>query len=174
MDGMGTAHYVRRSGDQLDRHEGPVEKCGDPGCEWPRIGGMVTVTSKGRQVTGSLLTKGDDRVQVKTPDGKIHPAPMVTVRKVEWGVYCPHGTKLIESEKAEHTCHLPKESCEHSGDLGHLCIDHQPWCRGCYPDGRKIHPWPCGEEGCTEADFDREQQEAEEAHYEELRQSYYR
>lgn len=173
MDGMGTAHYLGGRGGSLDRHEGPVERCRDPRCEWPRIGGMITVTSGGRQVTGELTLKEGGSVEVKTPDGRIHPAPRVTARKVEWGVYCPHGTKLIESEGAEHICHLPKEPCDRSGELGHLCIDHQPWCRACYPHGRKIRPWPCTEEGCTEADFDREQREMEEAYHEEMRQSLY-
>lgn len=171
MDGMGTAHYVRRNGDRLDRHEGPVERCQDPGCAWPRIGSMVTVTSGGRRVTGDLTLKKGNRVEVTTGDGTVHPAPRVTVQDAEWGAYCPHGTKLIEAVPAEHTCDLPKEPCDRSGDLGHLCIDHQPWCRACHPDGRKIKPWPCDEEGCTEEDFDREQREMEEAYWEEMNAS---
>lgn len=172
MDGMGTTHYVRTEEGPLVRHEGPSGGCTSPGCQWPRIGGMVTVTSAGRKVTGSLVRKDEWEVQVKTADGLLHDALRTTVEKPEWGTYCPHGTKLIESEGAEHTCHLPKEPCDRKGELGHLCIDHQPWCRACYPEGRKIVPWPCLEEGCTEADFDREMQEREEVHYKEMRRSY--
>jgi hypothetical protein len=36
-----------------------------------------------------------------------------------------------------------------------------------------VSPWPCTEEGCTEADFDREQQEQIDAYYEEMSRSYY-
>lgn len=173
MDGMGVAHYLCRQGDQLDRHEGPSDKCPVPECAWPRVGGMVTITPGGRQVTGSLTLKRGNAVEVETPDGKKHKGPRVTARRPEWGVYCPHGTKLVEAEPAEHTCDLPRLPCELSDELGHLCVDHQEWCKACYPDGRKILPWPCLEESCTESDFDREQQEAEEAYYEEMRQSYY-
>lgn len=173
MDGMGTAHYVRRSGDLLDRHDGPVEKCRDPGCEWPRIGGMVTITSGGRQVTGSLALKEGGAVEVDTADGKKHRGPKVTARRPEWGTYCPHGTKLVEAVPAEHTCEESPPPCALARDLGHLCVDHRGWCKACYPDGRKILPWPCPEDGCTEADFDREQCEAEEAYHEEMRREAY-
>jgi hypothetical protein len=173
MDGMGTAHYLRRSGDELERHEGPSEKCPAPECAWPRIGEMVTVISRGRKVTGSLAEKVGNAVVVKTADGKLHQASRVSVTRPEWGVYCAHGTKVVEAEPAEHTCHLPDPPCDLAGTLGHLCIDHKKYCPACYPSGRKILPWRCGEEGCSEADFDREQQEAEEEYWESMRREAY-
>jgi len=173
MDGMGTAHYLRREDASLERHEGPVEACAAPQCEWPRVGGMVTVISRGRKVTGSLVRKVGNVVAVKTADGKLHRGARVGATRPEWGVYCAHGTKIVEAVPAEHTCHLPDPPCDLAGTLGHLCIDHKKYCPVCYPDGRKVRPWPCQEEGCSEADFDREQREMEEQYYEELRREAY-
>ncbi len=171
--GIKMYHHTEKPNGASDQHEGDVEKCRAPECQWPRLRGLVTVRSDGRDVTGTLNRKDGRRLEVGTQDGKVHRAFLVTARRPEWGVYCPHGTKLIEAEPAEHTCELPKPPCERSGELGHLCIDHQEWCKACYPDGRKILPWPCAEENCTEAAFDRERQEEEEAYYEEMCQSYY-
>ena len=165
-------HHTEKPDGTVGQHEGPVGKCPAPECQWPRLGEMLTIPSGSTDRTGKLVRKGAYAVEIETADGKTYRNDIRSARKPEWGVYCPHGIKLVEAVPAEHTCHLPKVKCERSGEPGHLCIDHNQ-CSGCYPDGRKIRPWPCSEDGCTEADFDREQQEAEEAYYDELWQSYY-
>jgi hypothetical protein len=166
-------YHSERPDGTSDQHEGSPDRCPAPECQWPRLKEMVTIESGGRDVTGSLLSKEGSVIEVKTADGALHRGFRETVRRPEWGVYCPHGAKLVEAVPAEHTCRIPKPPCEKSGQLGHLCMDHQEWCRACYREGRKILPWPCKKDGCSEADFDREEREAEEAYYEEMRQSYY-
>lgn len=165
-------HHVDGPDGELVPHEGDIDACVAPECQWPRLRGMVTLISGGRPVTGSLVAKNGNTAEVTTADGALHRGLLATVTRPEWGVYCPHGTKLVEREPAEHVCKDPWPPCDLRGQLGHLCGDHH-WCRACYPTGRKISPWPCGEDGCTEADFDREQQEMEEAYYEEMRREAY-
>lgn len=171
--GVRILHYAYQSDESLKPHEGPIEKCPAPECQWPQIGCMLTVRSQGHLVTGTLLTKTGGHVQVRTTAGGLYTASLEDAQRPEWGVYCAHGEKIVEAVPAEHTCQTPQPDCDLSGELGHLCVDHKAWCRACYPDGRKILPWACSEEGCTEADFDREQQEEEEAYYEEMRRAYY-
>lgn len=158
-------------GESGEVHEGDVEDCLALECRWPRVGGMVTVTSRGRRVTGSLVSKGKSTAVIETSDGEAHGGLLATATRPEWGTYCPHGTKIVEAVEADHTCQNPQPDCEHSGELGHLCIDHTAWCKACYPDGRKILPWPC--DRCTEATFDREQQEMEEQYWEGMRREAY-
>jgi hypothetical protein len=177
LKGAGVQQYHDADGPdgEIVLHAGDVEKCPERQCRWPRLREMVTVTSGGRQVTGTLAARegSDGRgLVVHTADGMVHHAPLVTAQRPEWGVYCPHGVKLIEAEPAEHTCHLPPPPCDMPDEPGHLCADHR-WCKACYPDGRKVSPWPCTEEGCTEADFDRERQEQIDAYHEEMSRSYY-
>lgn len=158
--GIRQFHYSEKPDGTSDQHGGDPDRCPAPECQWPRLKQMVTIESGGRDVTGSLLSKEGSVIEVGTPDGALHRGFRETVRRPEWGAYCPHGTKLVEAVPAEHTC---------EGRVG----PSSDGCRGCWPDGRKILPWPCGKEGCAEADFDREQQEEEEAYYEEMRRSYY-
>jgi hypothetical protein len=165
-------HHRSNPDGTLEEHEGGIDQCSAPECQWPQLGVMVTAMGA-TEMTGTVKERGDASVRVETASGEWYWRPLDRVRRPDWGVYCPHGTKLVEAIPAEHTCHLPKQPCEEAGSLWHLCIDHQEWCKACYPDGRKILPWPCTEEGCTEAAFDREQREMEEAYYEEMRQSYY-
>ena len=153
-------------------HEGDVEKCPQPQCQWPRLRGMVTVPDGERERTGTVVHRDDETVRIETASGGVHECALSAARRPEWGVYCPHGIKLIEAEPVEHTCQLPPPPCDMPDVPGHICADHR-WCKACYPDGRKILPWPCEEEGCTEADFDREQQEQIDAYHEEMNQSYY-
>lgn len=153
-------HAFRLADGTTGRHEGVIETCPERCCQWPQLGIMVTVRSDGRNVTGTLDRKSGQQAGVRTHDGCTHEAPLVTARRPEWGAYCPHGTKLVEAVPAEHTC---------EGRIG----PSSDGCRGCWPDGRKILPWPCGKDGCTEADFDREEQAQMDAYHEEMRQSYY-
>lgn len=140
---------------------------------WPQVGCMLTVRSQGRSVTGVLRARADRQLQVETWSGDLYVAPLITAQRVEWGVYCPHGTKIVEAEDAEHTCEAAGPLLTIDED-DPICIPpRRDPCLACYPTGRKILPWACEEEDCTEAGFDREQQEEEEAYYEELRHSYY-
>lgn len=172
--GVKIYHHTEKLDGSSDQHEGDIETCGAPECAWPRLRGMVTMKSGGRWVTGSVTAKGAQSITVRTSDGKSHSGPLVTANRPEWGVYCPHGTQVVEREEAAHTCDHPcgETACE----MYSWCPAWQAardGCRGCWPVGRKIQPWPCEEQDCSEADFDRAQQEEEEAYWEEMRQSYY-
>ncbi|MFE0472737.1 hypothetical protein ACFW2V_14080 [Streptomyces sp. NPDC058947] len=81
-----------------------------------------------------------------------------TIRKPDCGTYCRHGLKIIEAVPVEHTLQEPRPLCTLGrDDPFHVCAEPR-YCLACHPATRKVQPWPCREEGCTEADFDREQQ----------------
>lgn len=170
--GIRILHHVDTPDGGSVAHEGDIDKCPAPECQWPRLRGMVTVTSGGLRITGILTAKEGNSAVVMTADDVVHRGPIVTVTRPEWGVYCPHGIKVVEAEPAEHNCEDPWPPCDKRDELGHLCGDHH-WCHACYPTGRKILPWPCDRPGCTEANFDREQQEMEEQYLEEMRRDAY-
>lgn len=172
--GVKVYHHTEQPDGTSVQHQGDIEKCKAEVCRWPRLAGLVTVKSGGRWITGSVTRKDGQTITVLTQDDREHTAPLVTANRPNWGVYCPHGVQIVEKEEAAHTCDHPcgDTSCE----MGSWCTFWQnarDQCRGCWPIGQKIQPWPCEEPGCTEAAFDREQQEEEEAYYEEMRQSYY-
>lgn len=135
-------------------HKGKREDCSHPDCAWPREGDWVTAVSGGRERTGELIeyiswpfllrTSSDDEFEID-PD---------SVRKPNWGTYCPHGVKVVEAIPAEHTC---------DGKAG--ALSDGTYCKACHPDGRKVQPWPCREDGCTEDAFDRAEQEEIDEYY---------
>lgn len=154
-------HFTRRPDGSLVEHEGDRSGCAASECEWPWLGAMVTtLTEEGAEVTGLVKERSDDAVRLATGVGEDYIRPVAKVWHPEWGMYCPHGTKIVEAVPAEHTC-TPGPPPPFD------------FCKVCYPDGRKVQPWPCGEANCTEADFDRQGQEQIDAYYEEMHQSYY-
>jgi hypothetical protein len=132
---------------------------------------MVTALDE-VEITGEVKERTDASVRLGTVAGERYWRPLDKVRPPDRGMYCRHGLKIVETVPAEHTCQLPTPPCDMPDEPGHRCEDHR-WCKACYPDERKVQPWPCELPGCTEADFDRERQEEEEAYYEDMRQSYY-
>lgn len=152
-------HFIRRSDDSLAEHEGDRGNCNASECEWPWIGATVTTLIEGgAEFTGMVTERSDDAVHLCTRV-KCYIRPVAEVWHPEWGMYCPHGMKIVEMVPAEHTCTPGPPPLFDS-------------CKVCYPDGQKVQPWPCGEADCTEADFDREIWEQEEAYHEDMRQSY--
>lgn len=116
------------------------------------MGDLVTAMSDGVERTGILV----DFHIIRTSVGNEYAIAPSTVRHPDWGMYCRHGLKIVEAEPAEHTCERPP-----SDPPG--CFDPfgpgSSTCPACYPADRKVDPWPCHEEGCTEADFDQEMQQ---------------
>lgn len=166
--GFRILHYVRSPEGVLIEHEGDVDKCSDPGCEWPRIGSMVTASIGHLERTGSLISKGDGRIVIRVSSGTEYEAD--SVRDPEWGAYCPHGLKISEAVPAEHTCgNLNKRS---DGFLPGYGMLSPVACSGCFPEERYVEPWPCVFTKCSRASFEESMKEEEEAYYEEMRQSY--
>jgi hypothetical protein len=89
----------------------------------------------------------------------------------KWGVYCPHGKKIVEAIPAEHTCGGKPQPIPRVGPFE--AEPEREYCKACYPEGRKVLPWACEKTGCDEAAYDREMQEEIDRYYEEMRQSYY-
>jgi hypothetical protein len=136
----------------------------DPNREWPRQGDLVTAKSGSVERTGKLV----DFHIIQTSPGNEYAITISTIRKPDWGMYCRHGLKIVEAEPAEHTLQGPRPLCTLGiGDWSHRCAESR-YCPACYPTGRKVQPWPCQEDGCTEADFEREQQVEIEEYYESL------
>lgn len=118
------------------------------------MGDRVTAMSGGVERTGMLV----DFHIIQTSAHNEHAIATSTIRRPDWGMYCRHGLKIIEAEPAEHTCQQPRPSCALGvDDPFHVCPEPEH-CPACYPTGRKVQPWPCHEDGCTEADFDRQQE----------------
>lgn len=161
-DGFTEEHSVRGL---QDVHEGSVEDCSASECQWPQAGIRVLWPVDGRMLLCEMMERDEKVAEVKLPDGGKSVGPRRWATEVEWGEYCPHGVKIIEAVPAEHICKEPKPSCDRTGELGHLCIDHWPVCLGCYPDGRKILPWACNKGECSEASYDAGQRAAEEEYY---------
>lgn len=149
-----------------EAHEGGIEDCAAPECQWPQAGIHVLWPVDGRMLLCKMIERDDLIAMVELPSGEERRGPRRWARKVEWGQYCSHGIKIIEATPAEHICKEAKVPCGHADELGHLCIDHWPTCHACYPVGRKILPWACDKEECSEASFDEAEQAAEDEYYE--------
>lgn len=169
-DGFTEEHGVKGL---QDVHEGSVEACSAPECQWPQAGIRVLWPVDGRMLLCEMMERDEKIATVKLPDGGESVGPRRWAAEVEWGEYCPHGIKIVEKILAEHTCKDPVPPCDKTNELGHLCIDHRPWCKACYPDGRKTLPWAC-DKGCSESDYDYSQRQQEEEYYEELRREQFR
>lgn len=164
-------HSFQKADGTHGLHKGKLEDCPAPECRWPQLGTLVTIPHLGGERTGKLVWRGTFAVKVKTYDDVVRVADIRGARKPDWGLYCRHGLKMIEAIPAEHKegCQEPRPLCTlGQDDPFHECPEPEP-CPACYPTGRKVRPWPCREDGCTEADHDREEQAAMDAHYEELR-----
>ena len=61
-------------------------------------------------------------------------------QKDAWGVYCPHGQKIVEKDP------------DHTDPDG-------------YPIGRLVTPWPCTVDGCNLEAFEQAEQAREEEYY---------
>lgn len=167
--GFRILHYVRSPEGALVEHEGDVDKCLDPECEWPRIESMVTASIGHLERTGSLISKSDGRMVVRVSSGTEYEAD--AVRRPDWGIYCPHGVQISEAVPAEHTCGNPDRRSD--GFLPGYGMLNPVTCSGCFPEGRYVEPWPCAFMECSRASFEKSMREEEEAYYEEMRQSYY-
>lgn len=161
------------AGSLKDAHEGSIENCSAPECQWPQEGIYVLWPVDGRRTICSIIDRDDKVARVKLADGSERIGPRDWAREIEWGSYCPHGIQVTEAVPAEHTCKDPKPPCDLTDKLGHLCIDHQPACPACYPGEQKILPWPCPVSDCTEAEFDRGQREMENEYYKSMWDEYY-
>lgn len=145
-------------------HKGKRKDCIYPDCEWPGMGDWVTALSNGVERTGELV----DFHIVRTSSGNEYGVAVSTIREPDWGTYCRHGLKIVEAVPAEHTRQGPRPACTlGQGDPFHECTE-RTYCPACYPEGRKVEPWPCQEDGCTEADFDRAQEQEIEEYWESL------
>lgn len=119
--------------------------------EWPREGSWaIGVCLDGKECMGALVTLSKPLSVIRTSEGVER--PVEGLRRPEWGSYCPHGAKVVEAVPAVHTCGRPADDPAGSVDLKGLCSSD---CPACYPAGRKVQPWPCTEDGCTEANFDK-------------------
>lgn len=153
MSGVSIHHY----GDG-GQHKGERESCSYPDCAWPRNGDLVTTVFEGVEYTGEFDDFGD-RPVVRTGSGRTY--VISDAKKPDWGAHCPHGLQIIEKELAAHLCQDPINPV--------ASVD----CRACWPVGRKVTPWPCGEAECTEEAYDRGRQEEEDQYYEDLWSEYY-
>lgn len=148
-------------------HKGSRKDCSYPDCAWPREGDWATVPVGEQERTGEVVDLGSFTIRVRTPNGAEYESDGRTAREPDWGTYCPHGLKVTAPVPAEHTCHLPKPP---------PCMTVDPFreypermgCPACYPAERKVQPWPCQENGCMEADFDRATEQEIEEYYESL------
>lgn len=148
-------HTTRLPDGSTAEHEGERHGCRAPECQFPQLEAFVTMS--GIERSGVLKEKTDTGGFVVTYSGDSFMWPLGELREAEWGTYCPHGVKLVEAVPAAHRC---------GGRPGPL--DDGTYCQACYPNGRKIQPWPCEMPGCSEKDFDRAEQEALNEHHEEL------
>jgi hypothetical protein len=145
-------------------HKGRREDCTYPDCEWPRQDDWVSAISRGVERTGELV----DFHIIRTSAGNEYGILKSTIRRPDWGMYCRHGLKIVEAVPAEHTLQEPRPLCTlGQDDPFHECAEPR-YCPACHPVGRKVSPWPCQEDGCTEADFDRAQEQEIEEYYESL------
>lgn len=144
-----------------------IEECTMAECGWPRKGTQVIFPVDGRKLLCKVTHRGDLTVTVEVPGGETRIGPLHWAEKAPWGTYCPHGKQVVEAVPAAHICHLPKVPCDSSGDPWHVCADHQPACAACYPTGRKVRPWACDRNECSEKAFDEAEQAAMDAYYEE-------
>lgn len=135
-----------------------VEDCPASSCGRLKAGARVLFPVDGRKLLCKVLGTDSKEVRVEAPGGSIWGGSLHWAESPEWGQYCPHGVQVIEAIPAEHDCQPPKPPCPEGKDPWHECPE-VPACPACYPTGRKILPWACAEEGCSEADFDRVQQE---------------
>lgn len=163
-------HYVNGPDDSLIAHEGGRDACAAPGCDWPWIGAMVTALDE-VEITGEVKERTDASVRLETVAGEWYWRPLDKVRPPDRGMYCRHGLKIVETVPAEHTCGGEPKPLPRVGPFE--SAPGREYCKACYPDERKVQPWPCELPGCTEADVDREEQEQIDAYYEEMRQAYY-
>jgi hypothetical protein len=105
---------------------------------------------------------------VQTSPGNGYVVATSTIRRPDWGMYCRHGLKIVEAEPAEHTFQDLRPLCTLGRtDWSHQCSEPRH-CPACHPVGRKVQPWPCQEDGCTEEDFERGQQAEIDEYYESL------
>jgi hypothetical protein len=130
---------------------------------------MVTASMGHLERTGTLISKSDDRMIVRVASGTEYTAD--SVRRPEWGAYCPHGLKISEAVPAEHTCKSTGKRPD--GFLPGYGMLNPVSCPGCFPEMRYVEPWPCAFTVCSRASFEEEMERQEEAYYEEMRQSYY-
>lgn len=143
-------------------HKGRRKDCSYPGCEWPGTGDWVTALSGDVERTGELV----DFHIIRTSSRNEEVIKSSTIREPDWGTYCRHGLKIIEAIPAEHTLQGPPPACTlKQDDPSHECTERK-YCPACHPEGRKVEPWPCTEEGCTEVDFDRAQEREIEEYWE--------
>lgn len=157
-------HAVPLPGGGYAQHEGPIERCPHPECEWPQLRTLVTCTGPG--ITGKLVSKDGSKAVVETPDSTQRTVPVRALRKPDWGTYCVHGWKIVEAEPAEHTCQGEPQPLPRTGVFE--SAPETGYCLGCYPTGRKVSPWPCANPECAEELFDEQQRREEDAYWEEL------
>lgn len=132
-------------------HKGLREDCPYPGCEWPREGDQAIGTNVVEWL-GEIVDLSGFMPIIRTPDGAER--TVIDLRKPDWGMYCPHGRKVMEATPAEHACQPPRHPCNlGKDDLFHTCPEVEN-CPACYPVGRIVEPWPCGIEGCTRERFE--------------------
>lgn len=156
-------------------HKGKREDCSHPDCAWPRAGDTVTAVSGGREVTGELIELTSPPFLIQTLSGDEFEIDPTSIRRPDWGTYCPHGRKVVKAVPAEHTCQPPRPLCTIGvDDPFHMCEPDS--CPACYPSGRIAEPWPCGKQGCTREAFEKSMQdeidECHEALYELMRNQY--
>lgn len=100
----------------------------------------------GGERTGKLV----DFNVIQTSPGNEYPIIRSTMRKPDWGTYCPHGLKVVERVPTEHSC----QSRESLPGATAWDWDEPVPCTGCYPDGQIVEPWPCDAPDCTRERFD--------------------
>lgn len=143
-------------------HEGKRDDCPSPGyCEYPHTGGLVTARDERVERAGELV----DFHIIRTSPEDEYVIASSTIRQPDWGMYCRHGLKVIEAVPIEHTCGRPAADRPGVFDIAAIELGSSG-CPACYPEGRKVEPWPCQEDGCTEADFDRAQEQEIEEYWE--------